>query len=128
MSGQPWFIGLKIGWSDVARAVHNVDAHVHREAATTRGQIAYPVMALSEAALGAYDANKASYATGSIKAEVSDHSVFLPSANHLPPQSPQQSLETPREEVCDQHLQAYRISRRGEACDLGHSQSRHFIQ
>lgn len=94
---------------DVSRAFHNVDAHVHRDAAPTRGHIAYPLTALSEAALGAHDANNAGHTTGIVEAWASEQSSLVSSGHHIPPQSPLQPLETPRvEEAWDQDLRDYR--------------------
>ena len=91
---------------DVSRAVHNLIAHVHRDAAPTRGHIAYPFAALSEAALNAHTANNAGRTTGIIEAWASEQSSLVSSGHHIPPQSPQQ---TPRvEEAWDQDLRAYR--------------------
>lgn len=93
---------------DVSRAVHNVDAHVHRDTAPTCGYIAYPLMALSEAALGAHGANNAGHTAGIIEAWASEQSSLVSSGRHIPPQSPQQTLETPRVEAWDQGLRDYR--------------------
>jgi len=93
---------------DVSGAVHNVDAHVHRDAAPTRGHIAYPFTALSEAALNAHTANNAGHTTGIIEAWASEQSSLVSSGCHIPPQSPQQTLETPMVEAWDQDLRDYR--------------------
>ena len=93
---------------DVSRAVHNVNAHVHRDTAPMRGYIAYPLVALSEAALGAHDANNAGHTAGIIEAWASEQSSLVSSGRHIPPQSPQQTLETPGIEAWDQDLRDYR--------------------
>ena len=95
---------------DVAHAIHNMDAHGHRDAVPTRGQTAYPITALSEAALSDHNANNASHTTGTIEAWASEQSSLVSSGHHIPLQSPQQTLETPRAEVRDQDLRDYRSS------------------
>ena len=92
---------------DVSRAVYNVDAHVHRDAAPARGQTAYPAMVLSAAALGAHDANNAGHAVGNIEAWAHEQSRLVSSGHHIPPQSPQQSFEISRVAALNQHRRDY---------------------
>lgn len=113
-------------YGDVARAVHNVDAHVHRDAAPTRGPAAYPSMATSEVAPGAHDANNSDHITENTEPSPRTQPASPAPDHHIPPQAPQLSVErrlrqehleeltqylpanSPRVERWDKNLQRYR--------------------
>jgi hypothetical protein len=111
---------------DIARAVRNVDAHVHRDAAPTRGRTAYPNILASEAAPDAHNVNDTGHATGNNEPSDRTRSTLPPPNHHIPPQTPQQAhvrrsrqeylaqivqylpVNTPRVERWDSHRREYR--------------------
>lgn len=111
---------------NIAPAVHNVDAHIHRDAAPTRGRTTYPNILASEAAPDAHNVNDTGHATGNNEPSDRTSSTLPPPNHHIPPQTPQQANErrsrqeflervmqylpanTPRVEIWDSHRREYR--------------------
>ena len=82
-------------YGDIAPAVHNTAAHAHGDDAPTHGQTFYPsIIALSEEALGAHEANNPAHAPGSTEAWAREQSRFSSTNHHIPPQTPQEFLES----------------------------------
>ncbi|KAM0708280.1 hypothetical protein Q7P35_004931 [Cladosporium inversicolor] len=82
-------------YGDVAPTVHNAAAHAHGDDAPTHGRAFYPsIIALSEGALSAHEANNSAHAPGSTEAWAREQSMLSSTNHHIPPQTPQEFLES----------------------------------